>query len=72
MIIIENNEITTRWNHLNSGLEKLVISNPNYVSIRINGSQFDNLGNLWIANGWVLASGGVSTAVVCYQQGYPA
>ena len=53
MIIIENNEITTRWNHLNSGLEKLVISNPNYVSIRINGSQFDNLGNLWIANGWV-------------------
>jgi hypothetical protein len=53
MIIVENNEVITHWNHLNSGLEKLDFSNPNYVSIRINGSQFDTYGNLWIANAWV-------------------
>jgi len=53
MIIVEENEVTTHWNHLNSGLEKLVFSNPNYVSIRINGSQFDASGNLWIANAWI-------------------
>ncbi len=44
MIIVENNEITTLWNHLNSGLELLT---------RINGSAFDDEGNLWIANAWV-------------------
>ncbi|MCF6180617.1 hypothetical protein [Lutibacter sp.] len=53
MLIVENDSITTHWNHLNSGLEKLIISDPNYVSIRINGSSFDNQGNLWIANAWV-------------------
>lgn len=44
MLIVENNEITTHWNHLNSGLELLT---------RINGSAFDDEGNLWIANAWV-------------------
>ncbi|MBI9040837.1 two-component regulator propeller domain-containing protein [Lutibacter sp.] len=53
MLVLENNEVVTHWNHLNSGLEKLVYSNPNYVSIRINGSAFDSQGNLWIANAWV-------------------
>jgi len=54
MLIIENDTITTHWNNLNSGLEKLDYApNPNYVSIRINGSSFDNQGNLWIANAWV-------------------
>lgn len=54
MLIVEDDVITTHWNHLNSGLEKLVYTpNPSYVSIRINGSAFDNQGNLWIANAWV-------------------
>lgn len=53
MLVVENDQVLTHWNHLNSGLEKLVYSNPNYVSIRINGSAFDAQGNLWIANAWV-------------------
>jgi ligand-binding sensor domain-containing protein len=44
MIIVENDEVITRWTHQNSGLEWLT---------RINGSAFDQQGNLWIANAWV-------------------
>ncbi|UMB59425.1 T9SS type A sorting domain-containing protein [Lutibacter sp. A80] len=44
MLIVENNEITTHWTYLNSGLE---------WRTRINGSAFDLEGNLWVANGWV-------------------
>lgn len=44
MIIVENDEVTEKWTHLNSGLEWLT---------RINGSAFDDDGNLWIANAWV-------------------
>ncbi|MDX1829597.1 MAG: hypothetical protein R3342_08635 [Lutibacter sp.] len=54
MLVVENDTITTHWNNLNSGLEKLDYApDPNYVSIRINGASFDNQGNLWIANAWV-------------------
>lgn len=53
MLVIEDDEVTTHWNHLNSGLEKLINPNPNYINIRINGSSFDTEGNLWIANAWV-------------------
>ena len=54
ILIIEDDIITAHWNHLNSGLEKLDFpSNPNFISIRINGAAFDNQGNLWIANAWV-------------------
>ncbi len=53
MLIVENDVITEHWNHTNSGLEKLDFINPYYVSTRINGSAFDNQGNLWIANAWV-------------------
>jgi len=52
IIILENDEVTTRWNHLNSGLENLYTDGIN-VSIRIGSSVFDELGNLWIANAWV-------------------
>ncbi|GGK39951.1 MULTISPECIES: type IX secretion system anionic LPS delivery protein PorZ [Flavobacteriaceae] len=44
MLIVENDEITTHWTHLNSGLE---------WRTRINGAAFDSDGNLWIANAWV-------------------
>ncbi|MDP2089285.1 MAG: two-component regulator propeller domain-containing protein [Flavobacteriaceae bacterium] len=54
MLIVEDDIVKTHWNHLNSGLEKLDFpSDPNYISIRINGSAFDKQGNLWIANAWV-------------------
>ena len=53
MLVVEDDVVTTHWNHTNSGLEKLVYSNPNYISTRINGAAFDTQGNLWIANAWV-------------------
>ena len=53
MLVIGNDEIITYWNHTNSGLEDLAPDNPNYNSVRINGSAFDNRGNFWISNSWV-------------------
>ena len=53
MLIIEKDEVTTFWNHTNSGLEDLAPNDPNYNSVRINGSAFDNRGNFWISNSWV-------------------
>ncbi len=53
MIIVEDDLLTTYWNHTNSGLEKLDYPNPSYISTRINGSAFDSQGNLWISNAWV-------------------
>jgi ligand-binding sensor domain-containing protein len=52
MFIVEDDIITTYWNHTNSGLENLY-PNPSPISIRINGANFDSKGNLWIANAWV-------------------
>ena len=53
ILVVENDEITTFLNHTNSGLEDLAPNNPNYHSIRINGTAFDNRGNLWVANAWI-------------------
>lgn len=50
LLVVENDEIKTFYNHLNSGLEDLVSSQPNRVSLRISGSAFDSQGNLWVAN----------------------
>lgn len=52
MLVIENDQVINRWNHLNSGLENLYNDNIN-VSIRIGSSVFDTSGNLWVANAWV-------------------
>ncbi|MGB0880328.1 MAG: two-component regulator propeller domain-containing protein [Polaribacter sp.] len=49
MLVVENDEISTFYNHLNSGLEDLVLD-PTRVSLRISGSIFDRQGNLWVAN----------------------
>ncbi len=48
MLIIENDEVTTRWNHLNSALENLYTTGSN-VSVRVGSSVFDKNGNLWVA-----------------------
>lgn len=54
MLIIEENQVSEFWNHTNSELEKVFLPQfPNYISTRINGSDFDRKGNLWIANAWV-------------------
>lgn len=53
ILVVEDDSPSIFWNQTNSGLEDLWPSNPNYVSIRINGSAFDRQGNLWVANAWV-------------------
>lgn len=53
ILVVENDVSTTFLNATNSGLEDLLPDNPNYVSIRINGTAFDNSGNLWVANAWI-------------------
>ncbi len=54
ILVVENDVVTTLLNNQNSGLEKLFLAGePNFFSIRINGSAFDKNGNLWIANAWV-------------------
>ncbi|WP_334055982.1 type IX secretion system anionic LPS delivery protein PorZ [Polaribacter sp. P097] len=50
LLVVENNEISTFYNHLNSGLEDLEPTQPNRVTLRISGSKFDREGNLWVAN----------------------
>lgn len=53
LLIVENDQVQTFLNQTNSGLEDLAPENPNYHSVRINGTAFDNQGNLWVANAWV-------------------
>jgi len=54
ILVIEEDNIQTLWNDQNSGLERLVNPGfPDFYSIRINGTAFDNQGNLWVANSWV-------------------
>ncbi|EAQ43147.1 hypothetical protein [Polaribacter sp. MED152] len=50
LLVVENNEISTFYNRLNSGLEDLEPTQPNRVTLRISGSKFDREGNLWVAN----------------------
>ncbi|MCF6278819.1 MAG: hypothetical protein L3J14_00555 [Flavobacteriaceae bacterium] len=53
ILVVENDEPSIFLNHTNSGLEDLAPASPTYISLRINGSAFDNDGNLWVANAWV-------------------
>jgi len=53
MLVVENDEIVTFLNDTNSGLEDLAPTNPNYHSVRINGTAFDNQGNFLVSNSWV-------------------
>ncbi len=53
ILVVENDEPSIYLNHTNSGLEDLFPDNPNYVTIRVNGTAFDNQGNLWITNSLV-------------------
>ncbi len=54
ILVVENDKVTKLLNNTNSGLEKLFLAgNPNFYSIRINGTAFDRNGNFWVANAWV-------------------
>lgn len=53
ILVVENNENSILLNDTNSGLEDLYPDGSPNTSIRINGTSFDNQGNLWIANAWV-------------------
>lgn len=50
LLVVENDEFSVFYNHLNSGLEDLEPTQLNRVTLRISGSAFDNQGNLWVAN----------------------
>lgn len=54
ILVVEDDIIETLWNDQNSGLERLINPGfPDFYSIRINGTAFDNSGNFWVANAWV-------------------
>ena len=50
LLEVENDDIKTFYNHLNSPLEDITESDPNRVTIRISGTAFDSDGNLWVSN----------------------
>lgn len=53
MLVVENDEPIIIWDDSNSALEDLYPEGSNDSSIRVNGSAFDNRGNLWISNAWI-------------------
>jgi len=50
ILVVENDEIETFYNQLNSPLEDIVTTDPNRVTIRVNGTAIDSQGNLWVTN----------------------
>jgi hypothetical protein len=50
LLVVENDEIKTFYNHLNSSLEDIVPNEPNRVTVRTSGTNFDSQGNLWVAS----------------------
>jgi len=50
MVVIENDEVIAHWNETNSPLEPVVTTDPDYISVRISSTIFDEEGNLWITN----------------------
>ena len=51
LLVVENDQPTLFLNQTNSGLESIMNpGNPSYRSVRVNGTAFDNQGNLWVTN----------------------
>lgn len=48
--VVENDEITTFYNHLNSSLEDIEPNNTGVLVIRVTDTTFDSQGNLWVAS----------------------
>ncbi len=50
LLVVENDQVQTFYNHLNSPLEDVVPTDPTRVSVRVTGTAIDREGNLWVAN----------------------
>ena len=50
LLKVVNNEAIELLSHLNSPLESMNSSDPNYTSVRISDTEFDDSGVLWILN----------------------
>lgn len=50
LLVVENDEIKTFYNQLNSPLEDIYATDPSKVTIRVSTSVFDTQGNLWVTN----------------------
>ena len=50
ILVVENDEIETFYNQLNSPLEDIAATDLDRVTIRINGTAIDSQGNLWVTN----------------------
>jgi hypothetical protein len=50
LLVVEDDELNTFYNHLNSPLEDIVANIANRVTIRVSGTVFDSQGNLWLTN----------------------
>lgn len=50
LLEVVDDQITTFYNSQNSPLEDLFPTNPNLITTRINGTVFDNQGNLWVTD----------------------
>ncbi len=48
LLVVENDQVSTFYNHLNSTLEDIVPNEPNRVTVRVSGTTFDRQGNLWV------------------------
>ncbi len=54
LLEINNDVPTVLYNQSNSGLESIILAgNPNFISIRVSGSQFDRNGLLWTVSSLV-------------------
>ena len=50
ILVVENDEIETFYNQLNSPLEDIAATDLERVTIRVNGTAIDSQGNLWVTN----------------------
>ena len=50
LLVLENDEIKTFYNHNNSTLEDIEPGDPVRVTVRVSASVFDSQGNLWVTN----------------------
>ncbi|WP_445749055.1 type IX secretion system anionic LPS delivery protein PorZ [Polaribacter sp.] len=50
LLVVENDQVTTFYNHKNSTLEDIVPNELNRVTVRVSGTAFDRQGNLWVNN----------------------
>ncbi|MFC2109682.1 two-component regulator propeller domain-containing protein [Bacteroidota bacterium] len=50
VLVIEDNNYLDFWNNYNTPLEEALPDASSYVTVRIDGTAFDNQGNFWVSN----------------------